>query len=65
MKAIFGATDKRIECYNECIKNKDFCRSCKYNGFCENEEYFPFEYDGIKTEYYIPSDYEMKGNIFC
>ena len=65
-KAIFGATDKRIECWTACKANKDYCKSCPFNGTCESEEYFPDIYDGIDTKgLYIPADYEMKGNVFC
>lgn len=65
MKAVFGATDKRIECYSACVSNKDLCKTCPFKGLCDTEEYFPEEYDGINCEGYIPADYIRKGNIFC
>ena len=64
-KAILGATDKRIDCFNACKANNDNCHSCPYKDICEREEYFPNHYDGIDCSDYIPADYTVKGNVFC
>ena len=62
-KAIFGATDKRIECHSACVSHHE-CRECPFYGLCENEDYFPSYYDGINCEDFIPSNYVKSGNLF-